>query len=326
MVQPHGAAGSSSGAKSAQGSSSRASTAKRQRLPPDLRAIAADKVYSLLSAEDQALALDGVPEKIDFAQYRKRVPGNSPKLRSPLQLTHEYLQESHSKRGYGKRCRHSAVQVIKTWFIRMYKLNSVSDLATRPEIGEKFTDDDWDFLRACLIEYRYDDPWGNRRRFDSLQFALEHWQEQHSTNRDSIAGQRAARLLHLKSISKARGWDRLARAVREMHDLSLVKEDWKANRSVGRAMWAARRLAGKAPMLEYYRSTQAEQGRAHRCKRVTCLPLQLDSVVQEGGSEFGTPYVWTLDPGLYQQITGSLDGFRIDNCVPVRALKKTVYR
>lgn len=65
------------------------------RLPEHLRSVAAHKVLTFLPREDQAKALAGRPEDVDFSRYRKRLKKDAaPDARSPLVRAAEELQQS----------------------------------------------------------------------------------------------------------------------------------------------------------------------------------------------------------------------------------------
>jgi hypothetical protein len=283
-------------------------------------------VYQFLGQEDAALAQSGIPSAVDFSQYRKRVSELSDEAeRSPLVRAHEYMLAHYSERGYQLASQDSAVKTIKLWFLRYWETGCTGDRTRAVAVGEDLSEDEWGFLKDCLVKFTWRDGANNPRRFPTLAGARAHFASKAEKNRDKEARARVQQLDQIFEKSKALGLRHLQGRVMEKFSLTAEKERFKSPREEAKAQHCAKRMDGQEVVLEYYRSTERKQASAHNCKKVKCLPRLPEHVAAEVGRDFGAAYEFWHEP-YFLQLMGSLDGFRIDGTVPDSALGRVVVR
>lgn len=279
----------------------------RQQLDVQIRVIIAHHLYVLLDDEDRALAHAGRPQDINFKRYQVRTSADS-RSHSPVTLTDDFMRNHHAERY--KLSPETGRKAVRKWFDRFWTTGDVEDLPRAVKVGANLGEEDWEFLRRCLIVFKWEDAAGNQRRFGTLQAAKEHFSKLGEA-------QKVGQLEDILTRSRARSLRHLQGEVMHYFDLVLVKESFKDPRDQQKAYHCAHRLLGRQPMLEYYRSTQPSPGIVHHCKIMKRLPLS------SSGKEASTATDYYLD-SCEVELMGNLDGFKIETNVPTQQLGGTI--
>ena len=237
-----------------------------KRYTETMRHTMADLVhqYLPLGSEERALADEGRAHLIDFQQYRRRNQ-QSPIAAADRDMCARY-PESFASRAVSTRH-----ETLRKWFVHIRSPThagggdgSARDLPRHAQPGKHLQPEDWEYCERVLLHWRWQDESGRRRRYRGLQHAFD----MKSDADDEQSQADAEKLADILKRSKARGYENLTACVMLHCRLSWATEQFHEPRKAVPHYIHARRYLSKEPVLEYYRSKEANPDQAHRCKVV----------------------------------------------------------
>lgn len=141
------------------------------RLTEQQRYIVGEAVFKFLPPEDKALANAGRVDEIVWSKFKSNT--------SPLGKAFDDLVENKpqlmlDEHGNLKRSYESFKNTMKQWCIACHKQSreGVADLPRKPVVGQDLSQGDWDTLLSALVEWTWEDHWGQQRRHPDLEHAL----------------------------------------------------------------------------------------------------------------------------------------------------------
>lgn len=150
-------------------------TARHVPYPEFLRHEMASTVHNYLPAGSQArqLADQNKAEQIDWLPYRRRDKPSAIRA-ADADLCAQYPNM------FGNRSTSSREEALRKWFIRLRSTKSrenswgrACDLPRIKKVGENLSEDDWEFLRKCLLVFKWSDG-VNLRQFHGLAHCWDH--------------------------------------------------------------------------------------------------------------------------------------------------------